>query len=94
VVPLYRLSPWAQLHGLPGPLLHKITELPMLYHALFGTATTKVRALHDKYGRVVQTGSISDLGIECRLIIVLFCHRSEYGLVPKPGGDKLYLWLR
>lgn len=56
VVPLYRLSRFHHLHGLPGPRIHKITELPMLYYTLRGTVHNKVKALHDRYGRIVQTG--------------------------------------
>ncbi|KAJ6550614.1 cytochrome P450 [Mycena vulgaris] len=55
-LPLYRLSSLHPLHDYPGPLLHKITELPMLYYTLLGITHKKVRALHAKYGRVVQTG--------------------------------------
>ncbi|KAJ7473679.1 cytochrome P450, partial [Mycena galericulata] len=53
---IYRASPLHRLHGTPGPLLHKITELPMLYYALHGTRHNKVRTLHARYGRVVRTG--------------------------------------
>ncbi|KAJ7214343.1 cytochrome P450, partial [Mycena pura] len=55
-VPLYRLSPLHRLHGVPGPKLNKITELTMLYYAVLGLRHNKLRALHDRYGRVVQIG--------------------------------------
>ncbi|KAF7336928.1 Cytochrome P450 [Mycena venus] len=55
-VPLYRLSPFHPLHDFPGPLVHKITQLPMLYYALRGTGHIKIKALHDQYGRIVRTG--------------------------------------
>ncbi|KAJ7087626.1 cytochrome P450 [Mycena belliarum] len=56
VLPAYRLSPFHGLYEYPGPLLHKISELPMLYYTLRGITHLKVRELHDKYGRTVQTG--------------------------------------
>ncbi|KAJ6613737.1 cytochrome P450, partial [Mycena sp. CBHHK59/15] len=52
----YRLSPLHHLHGFPGPVLHKVTELPMLYYVVRGTRHKKVKSLHDQYGRIVQTG--------------------------------------
>ncbi|KAJ7649472.1 cytochrome P450 [Mycena polygramma] len=56
VLPAYRLSPFHSLYEYPGPFLHKISELPMLYYTIRGIAHIKVRELHDKYGRTVQTG--------------------------------------
>ncbi|KAJ6507811.1 cytochrome P450 [Mycena vitilis] len=55
-IALYRLSPFHPLYGLPGPPLHKITQLPTLYYAIRGTGHDKTKALHDQYGRVVRTG--------------------------------------
>ncbi|KAJ7117989.1 cytochrome P450, partial [Mycena crocata] len=55
-VPLFRLSRFHHLQGLPGPRWYKMTELAMLYYTLRGTTHNKVKALHDRYGRVVQTG--------------------------------------
>ncbi|KAJ6561941.1 cytochrome P450 [Mycena capillaripes] len=55
-LPLYRLSRFHPLHGFPGPRLHKMTQLPMLYYALRGTGHNNVKSLHDQYGPVVQTG--------------------------------------
>ncbi|KAJ7143651.1 cytochrome P450 [Mycena filopes] len=55
-LPAYRLSPFHALYEYPGPLLHKISELPMLYYTIRGITHTKVRELHDKYGRTVQIG--------------------------------------
>ncbi|KAJ7458963.1 cytochrome P450, partial [Mycena latifolia] len=54
-VPLYRLSPFHPLYGLPGPVLYKISGLPMFYHAFWGTQHLVVKGLHDTYGSVVQT---------------------------------------
>ncbi|KAJ6474406.1 cytochrome P450 [Mycena vitilis] len=56
VLPAYRLSPFHSLYEYPGPFLHKISELPMLYYTIRGIAHIKVRELHDKYGRMVQIG--------------------------------------
>ncbi|KAJ6512373.1 cytochrome P450, partial [Mycena vulgaris] len=53
---LYRLSPLHPLYRFPGPILHKISELPMIYYAVRGTRHTEIKRLHDQYGRVVQTG--------------------------------------
>ncbi|KAJ7679134.1 cytochrome P450 [Mycena polygramma] len=55
-IALYRLSPFHPLYGLPGPPLHKITQLTTLYYAIRGTGHNKIKALHDQYGRVVRTG--------------------------------------
>ncbi|KAJ6507809.1 cytochrome P450 [Mycena vitilis] len=55
-IALYRLSPFHPLYGLPGPPLHKVTQLTTLYYAIRGTGHDKIKALHDQYGRVVRTG--------------------------------------
>ncbi|KAJ7453160.1 cytochrome P450 [Mycena latifolia] len=55
-IPLYRLSPFHSLWEYPGPISHKISELPMLYYTLLGKTHIHVRKLHDKYGRTVQIG--------------------------------------
>ncbi|KAJ7306785.1 cytochrome P450 [Mycena albidolilacea] len=53
---LYRLSPFHPLYNFPGPILLRVSEIPMLYYALKGTRHVFVKRLHDQYGRVVQTG--------------------------------------
>ncbi|KAJ7907007.1 cytochrome P450, partial [Mycena leptocephala] len=53
---LYRLSPLHQLYSFPGPRSYKISELPILYHAIRGTQHNIVKSLHDEYGSVVQIG--------------------------------------
>ncbi|KAJ7306796.1 hypothetical protein DFH08DRAFT_514458 [Mycena albidolilacea] len=53
---LYRLSPFHSLYNFPGPILLRVSEIPMLYYALKGTRHVAVKRLHDQYGRVVQTG--------------------------------------
>ncbi|KAJ7652807.1 cytochrome P450 [Mycena polygramma] len=53
---LYRLSPFHRLHRFPGPMLWKISELPILYYAIRGTQHNAVKILHDRYGCVVQIG--------------------------------------
>ncbi|KAJ7863748.1 cytochrome P450 [Mycena olivaceomarginata] len=53
---LYRLSPFHPLYNFPGPILLRVSEIPMLYYALKGTRHVAVKRLHDQYGRVVQTG--------------------------------------
>ncbi|KAJ6507794.1 cytochrome P450 [Mycena vitilis] len=55
-IALYRLSPFHPLSGIPGPPLHKITQLASLYYAIRGTGHIKIKALHDQYGRIVRTG--------------------------------------
>ncbi|KAF7336120.1 Cytochrome P450 [Mycena venus] len=56
VVPIYRLSPLHPLYGFPGPVLYRISELPMFYHALRGTRHLAVKRFHDSYGSIVRTG--------------------------------------
>ncbi|KAK7018205.1 cytochrome P450 [Favolaschia claudopus] len=56
VVPLYRLSQLHPLHRFPGSKWNKITELAMLCYTVLGIRHKKLRSLHDRYGRVVQTG--------------------------------------
>ncbi|KAJ6561936.1 cytochrome P450 [Mycena capillaripes] len=53
---IYRLSPLHPLYGVPGPVLCRISELPMFYYALRGTRHVVVKRLHDRYGSAVQTG--------------------------------------
>jgi hypothetical protein len=53
---LYRLSPFHPLYNFPGPILLRVSEIPMLYYALKGTRHVAVKRLHDQYGRVVRTG--------------------------------------
>ncbi|KAJ7246590.1 cytochrome P450 [Mycena haematopus] len=54
LLPLYRLSPLHPLYNFPGPVLHKISELPMLYYVVRGTRHIVVKRLHDEYGCIVQ----------------------------------------
>ncbi|KAJ7261067.1 cytochrome P450 [Mycena rebaudengoi] len=56
LMPLYRLSPLHPLYRFPGPILHKVSELPMFYYAAQGIRHTVVKGLHDQYGPIVQTG--------------------------------------
>ncbi|KAF7336139.1 Cytochrome P450 67 [Mycena venus] len=56
MVAIYRLSPLHPLYGFPGPVLYRISELPMFYHALRGTRHVLVKGFHDTYGSIVRTG--------------------------------------
>ncbi|KAL9620663.1 MAG: hypothetical protein Q9160_004799 [Pyrenula sp. 1 TL-2023] len=42
------------LSGYPGPWLWAATKLPYNWHTLRGTAVTRFRELHDKYGDVIR----------------------------------------
>lgn len=55
--PLYRISLFHPLHGIPGPILFRMTELPMIFLALRGTRQFVVRGLHEKYGQTVRIGT-------------------------------------
>ncbi|KAF5329713.1 hypothetical protein D9619_009153 [Psilocybe cf. subviscida] len=52
---LYRLSPFHPLSNVPGPLINKITRLPLAYQSYLGKNHKYYKRLHDKYGRVVRT---------------------------------------
>ncbi|KAI0372490.1 cytochrome P450 [Pilatotrama ljubarskyi] len=50
----YRVSPLHPLYKFPGPLLNRITELPVAYKAARLVRHTYLCELHEKYGPVVR----------------------------------------
>ncbi|KAI0372489.1 cytochrome P450 [Pilatotrama ljubarskyi] len=50
----YRISPLHPLHKFPGPVLNRITELPLAYTAARLYRHRYLCELHDKYGPVVR----------------------------------------
>ncbi|QKX53751.1 uncharacterized protein TRUGW13939_00831 [Talaromyces rugulosus] len=50
----YRLGPLYPLSGTPGPLLPRLTGLPILYHAYIGDEAKWVHSLHERYGAIVR----------------------------------------
>jgi hypothetical protein len=53
---LYRVSPFHPLAEYPGPLIHKVTRLRMMYLLYSGKHHENIRNLHLHYGRFVRTG--------------------------------------
>lgn len=43
------------LHAYPGPLLWKLSNIPLSYHTFQGSIATQYPILHRKYGSVVRT---------------------------------------
>ncbi|KAK0495008.1 cytochrome P450, partial [Armillaria luteobubalina] len=52
----YRISPFHPLYRIPGPLLHRIASLNMVLMVASGHRYSRMRALHQKYGKFVRTG--------------------------------------
>ncbi|KAK0241147.1 cytochrome P450 [Armillaria nabsnona] len=53
---VYRISPFHPLYRIPGPPLHRITSLNMVLMVASGHRYSRMRALHQKYGKFVRTG--------------------------------------
>ncbi|KAI0150162.1 cytochrome P450 oxidoreductase [Xylariaceae sp. FL1272] len=56
---VYRLSSAHPLAKIPGPLIARLTDLQLVWHAYIGDEGDYVRRLHDKYGPVVRIGTES-----------------------------------
>ncbi|KAH7913697.1 cytochrome P450 [Hygrophoropsis aurantiaca] len=52
----YRLSPLHPLYCFPGPIIHRITSLALLYVVYTGKRHLIIDGLHKKYGKFVRTG--------------------------------------
>ncbi|KAF7305557.1 Cytochrome P450 [Mycena chlorophos] len=51
---LYRLSPWHKLASYPGPLLWRISALPLVYASFRGKRYLVIDELHKRYGDFVR----------------------------------------
>jgi hypothetical protein len=54
---IYRISPWHPLAHIPGPTIHKITKLWGMWVCAGGNQHMVNKALHDKYGPFLRTGT-------------------------------------
>ena len=61
---MYRMSPFHPLARYPGPLLHRLTKLRVVWASWFGTNFRDIKSMHEKYGPVVRVGAsaIAELG--------------------------------
>ncbi|KAL1948481.1 hypothetical protein VTO73DRAFT_12556 [Trametes versicolor] len=53
---VYRISPLHPLHRFPGPVLNRVTELPLAYTAARLNRHLYLCKLHETYGPIVRTG--------------------------------------
>lgn len=53
---VYRISPLHPLHRFPGPVLNRVTELPLAYTAARLNRHLYLCQLHETYGPIVRTG--------------------------------------
>nr|GAT57938.1 cytochrome P450 [Mycena chlorophos] len=51
---MYRLSPWHKLASYPGPLLWRISALPLVYASFRGKRYLVIDELHNRYGDFVR----------------------------------------
>lgn len=82
---VYRISPLHPLHAFPGPVLNRVTELPLAYTAARLDRHIYLCKLHETYGPIVRTGkfrlrcegrvSVASLHTSGR-ISTLFCSSS------------------
>jgi hypothetical protein len=54
---IYRISPWHPLAHIPGPAIYKITKLWGMCVFSGGNQHTVNKALHDKHGPCLRTGT-------------------------------------
>jgi hypothetical protein len=54
---IYRISPWHPLAHIPGPTIYKFTKLWGMWVFSGGNQHTVNKALHDKYGPFLRTGT-------------------------------------
>jgi len=63
---LFRRLLFTPLRSLPGPLLNRLTSLPLYYHSYAGTEASYIHALHATHGPIVRIApadvSIQDPG--------------------------------
>ena len=57
----YRLSPLHPLALYPGPTKYKLSKLVWAYETTLGDSHYRLKALHERYGDVVRTGTFLSL---------------------------------
>ncbi|XXH04747.1 hypothetical protein Hte_011169 [Hypoxylon texense] len=75
---LYRLSSLHPLAGIPGPLIARITDLPLVWHAYVGDEAQYVHDLHLKYGPVVRIGTESVDFVDPGVIYPIYSHKGGF----------------
>jgi hypothetical protein len=67
-VVFYRVSPFHPLAEYPGPLIHKVTKLRMMFLLQSGRHHEEIRRLHLQYGRFVRTGKSKNVWSPIRVM--------------------------
>ncbi|KAI1761486.1 cytochrome P450 oxidoreductase [Hypoxylon sp. FL1150] len=75
---LYRLSSLHPLAGVPGPIVARITDLPLIWHAYTGDEARYVHDLHLKYGPVVRIGTESVDFVDPGVIHPIYSHKGGF----------------